>query len=318
MEKIQYLDIIKRAFVITWKNKFLWIFGFLLFIGILPLELGAKRDLIVPVNSVAATYLKTYWEKYPATSVFIAIVLILLAFILLLLRLISIAAIIKSANNIAVYKQSSILKIFFETKKYLGKLFILDFILISIFAIISSILFIPIVYLFSLGAYISFGISSVIAGVMIICLIVLVYFLRKYSQIYLVLSEMRLKIAIESAYDLFERKAKESLLFGIIAIGLRIGMALVSIAILIMVGIVITPLALLCYIMFAKAGIVIASALGLIIAIIAMMLAYSWFELFIQALWVQFFQEITLQKKKDKEHVEEVEIQGSVPTPEAV
>jgi hypothetical protein len=49
-----------------------------------------------------------------------------------------------------------------------------------------------------------------------------------------------------------------------------------------------------------------------------MLAMFSWYEVFLQAVWVFFFQEIGFEKQKEAKKVENLESEVEIPSPETV
>lgn len=316
MKKIQYADILKRAFLMVWENKFLWVFGLFIFLGSLSANFGNSAS--ENENDKAWETISNYIQENPKLFIGIVLAAIVLVIILLVLRIIATAALIKSANNIVVYSQSKILAIFSEAKRYFWRLLLLEIIICVVFLVVLVILAIPVVYLWILKATISAIISTIIAVVIFLVLVIIAQYLRKYAYFYVVLGEMKIKMALESAYLLFRKNVWESLimgLFGIIvcmAAMMAAGVAILALAILF------APFGFLAYFVFAKTGTLVVLVIGIIVACIIALVLMSFVTAFSQVIWVLFFQEISLEKKEEKKSFEEVGTTEKIPDPEIV
>src|SRR5665648_199063 len=113
MKNINFLEIIKQAFSLTWKNKFLWLFGFLVFLGSITssfnLQNGASDK-----NTDSTSSLTIFIQPHPGLFISLSVLLIIIIITLFLLKIVATTAIIKSANNITLYKQLSIWAIILE------------------------------------------------------------------------------------------------------------------------------------------------------------------------------------------------------------
>ena len=321
MKAIPYLEILKKAFSISWKNKFLWVFGLFVSLGSGSGMLNTSWDKnsgFSSENKEHADKIINFIQNNPEIIFTVAIVVILLIILFFFLRIIGSAGLIKAASNIVVYSQSTIKGIFSETKKYFWTLVLAEIaISLAILAII-LIMFVPTMYLFALKAYIFGAISLAGAILIIIPLVVLACFIRKYSFFYIVIGNMKIKMALECAYRLFRKNIKESLLMGIIAIA--IGMIVViPIFIFLLAAVVLFVLVgFLAHLIFAKAGLAVVVIIGIIFGVAVLLVFSSAYVTFMQVMWVLFFQEISLEKLQKKIAIEKVETEAEVATPETI
>ncbi len=295
----------------------MWFFGFLVFLGNVVSQISPN---IESATSEGVTFLQIaddFVQKYPAISAAAIAGLIFFAVVVYLLRLIGTASLIKMSNNILVYGQMKPRTIFLETKKYAWKLFLLELMIGLWLLIMAILLFSPAIYLYFLNAKVLIGIFTVLAALLFVPLLVAAYYVRKYAQIYLVLGEMSLMMAIDSAYDLLEKNLKHSLIMGIFSFSLYFISMFVCFLIVLLAVLAIVPLGFLLYIGLANVGMYLAIGLGSLIVALLIATFFSAYEAFIQSLWVLFFQQIALDKKKDKED-ERIKIEGSLPSPEAI
>lgn len=317
MKTIQYSEILKQALIMTWENKFMWFFGLLVFLGSLVSSINMNFGSITE-KSEQIQFLKNLVQAYPAASFATGLIFIALLITFFLLKFIAIAGIIKSTNNIAVYRQSKIKAIFYEVKRYLWALLLLEIMInIAIFAIV-MVLFIPVAYLFVLKANI-FAISSfIIASLIVMSVAAIAYYLRKYAYFYMILGNIKIRLALEHAYHLLQKNIRGSLIMGLLAIVLGISALATVFVLMMMVVIIISPFGLIAYFVFAKAGAVTILIAGIIIEVIIFIFLLSVYASFSQILWVLFFQEISLEKQEKKLAVLKMETETQVPTPETV
>ena len=316
-KKIQYWEIVRQSFLMTWQNKFLWIFGLFIFVGSLPSSINASNSHS-HIQSQYPQNMLYFVGRHPVLSAIIIFSIIVSIVIFFVLRLLGSASLIKSANNIAVYGQSTIGAIFSETRKYLKKLLILEVITIAAVVVIAITLFVPVAYLFALNSDILAGIFFAVALIIIIPLLILVYYIRRYAYMYIILGEMTVKMSLDAAYVLLEKSLKKSLLAGCVAIILNIAIWLVVFVATAILSLFIAPFAFAFYLIFAKTGLMMILLLGALLLIVTLLTIFSWFEAILQAFWVLFFQQISLEKQEEKKVLEKLEVDGKIPTPEPV
>lgn len=318
MKNIQYFDIVKRALMITWKNKFLWFFGFFIFIGSFSTSLNFNSDRTATKKDIAWETISNYIQKYPKLFIGLVVTLVVLMIVLFIFRIIVTAAIIKSVNNIAVYRQSKISAIFSESKKYFWRLALLEIIICLSLIVFITILIIPVAYLWILEAKISAIFSGIIAAVIFLVLAVIALYLRKYAYFYMVLGDMKMKMALEAAYILLRKNIWESLIMSCIGIALNVIAMMFTFVLLLSLALVFSPFGFVAYIMFAKTGALIILITGIIIGGIVFLLSLSFFTAFTQSAWVLFFQEISLEKKEENKVFEKIAATEKIPDPEII
>ena len=317
MKKIQYFEILKRAFLMVWENKFLWFFGLLIFLGSFPSGFNFSSDDATKQSDQVQVILN-YIQEHPKSFLGIILAILVLVVVLFLLRVIGLTAITKSANNIAVYGQSKISAIFSEAKKYIWKLMLLEIIICIALMIIVLVLFIPVAYLLVLKAKMFAIISMVAAVAIIVVLAIIASYLKRYACFYIVIGNMKIKLALENAYVLLIKNIWESLIMGCIGIALGIIAMMLSSALLLSLVLLYSPFSLVVHSMFAKIGTSFASITEIITGGAILLLLFSFFTAFAQSAWVLFFQEISLEKKEENKVLEKIKVAEKIPDPEVI
>jgi len=300
---INYLDIIKKAWTITWQNKYLWWFG--LFIALT--SVSSYSNYTFPDSSEKSALLQekilNFVDQYIAIIIVSAITLFVIFIALSLLSIIGRGALIKSiytAANPPAGGETSNFKIGFAAgKRYFWRLFALGLFLGLFFFAILIILLIPIIFLFASQSYILGTILTVAGVLLFIPLVLLASFLKTYGQLYIVLGELTIWPAIENAYTLFLKNPGASLIMFLISVitGLIVGFAMLIA--LIPVVIVFALLGFIASLLFQSAGLAIIIGFGILTAIILLLAARSVYETFAQAVWIIFFQEIATPKETE-------------------
>lgn len=313
MKKIQYFDILKQAFFLTWENKFLWIFGFLVLLGSVSsnLDVYGKQS---EQNSSAAAFI----QQHPGLFVTMGIFMVAIAIVFFLLKIMATVAIMKSANNIVLYKQLSIKAIFVEAKKYLWRMLLVKIaISISLLAVVMVVI-VPVLYLFFLKANFFAYLSLALAILIIFPLVILAYFLQRFASLYVAIGNFEIRMALESAYGIFSENIKASLLMGLITILLSLLLLLALPVLILLVALIVLIPGFLAYLIFAKIGAIVFLIIGALSVTVVLLTLLSGYAAFVQVVWLQFFQQIAFEKHKEKKVVENLEAEGSVSSPEAV
>jgi len=317
MKNINYLDILKQACLITWKNKFLWFFGFLIFLGSIGSDLRVNDNGFI-AQGEKNQYLITFIQNNPTLSFVLGVILILIVLVLFLLRIMAFVSIVKSVNNIKLYQQLSTTSILKESGSYLGKLIWLEIIVGSALFVIGFVLAIPVLYLFALKAKILSYFALALAISIALPLIILAYYLIKYGSFYVILTNERLRVALESAYALFSKNIKDSLIMGLIIVMANIALVATLLLLLLPAVIVFAPLGLIAHLLFAKTAAIVVAGIAILVYLIIAVAIVSWYESFVQTCWLLFFQQIAFEKHKDKEVAAELEVVVKTVTPESI
>ena len=318
MKKIQYFEILKRAFIMVWENKFLWFFGLLIFIGTPFTSFSFNSEGTTQQNDKNFEAILSYIQKYPKIFIGLFLSLIILMIVLFVLRIIATAAVIKSTNNIVVFRQSKVSSIFSEAKKYFWQLMLLEIIIIATLIVIMIILFTPVFYLWMLKATILAIASATIAAIILLVLIIIAKYLRKYAYFYMVLGNMKIRMALESAYLLLQKNVWKSLIMGCIEIVLVITAMMLLSAVLLLLAPVYSLLVFFAHLLFSQVGITASLIFCFIIGCAFLLIFFSFFTAFAQSAWVLFFQEISLEKKEEKKISEKIEVAEKIPNPEVI
>jgi hypothetical protein len=302
METIRYFDILKRAFLLTWKNKFMWFFGGAVFLG--SLFSNANTNIFSRGNIVPArmSVVQSWFSSHEPLVGAIVLVVVILAYVV---RVLGAVSIIVSANNPELYRQMKVGKILSKSVEYFWKIVLLEVVLgLGFFGIILILIF-PIGLLFSAGAKLFAGIAALMAFLIALPLVILVYFIGKYGMFYIVLVDSKIRFAIESAYVVFVEKMKKSFLAALIIFVAGIvfwSAAIVSLSPLLIVGALLYAFA---YAVFSKTLVVFVGFLLGLLGVFLMVLLGAFFETFCQVFWLIFFKEIAASIKKTKSVKEE-------------
>ncbi len=299
MQEIQYLIILKNSFLVSWKNKFLWFFGFLILLGSVFENLNLnKEDLMV--NTPVAELLKQN-EKYSLLVSFFLLVGLVFFYVL---RILSSVALIRGINNPLLYKQLKPWAVLAEARNYLGRLIILDCLLDFGAVAIILILIIPIALLFSFKALLFGLIVSFAALLILIPLIFLLFFLKKFSFMVITLGGLKIKEALEFSYEICSRQLKQILLMGLLVLvtGLVLLILVTLLAAPLLIANFIRPVDLWSIGALGSAGVVLISVVSLI---------FSFYIVFVQVVWLDFFSQISMQKNIESQLGEENVVEKS-------
>ena len=299
MKEINYLEIIKEAWLVTWKNKYLWWFGLFLTLGgglnlNFPGFNGSKEPGKIP-DSINI-FFSNHWE---IISIAIAVV-IFLWLIFVVLGIVSKAGLMKTLAKIKKSKDGDFKKGFKEGRKYFWKLVAVNlFLAVSLIALI-LIFFVPVAMLFYLNAPIFGILATLLAIIIFIPLAVLACFLGKYASFYVVLSDLGIKESLDNSYRLFRKNILSSIVMSLIFIPISLALFLATLILLAFVFLLFLAIGFALYHFLLKTGIMIAVVSGGSVALVFLVIASSIYKVFYQTVWFLFFKEIATIKKEEK------------------
>lgn len=305
--QIDYLNIIKEAWRITWKNKYLWWFGLMMAISSgfgsnfsSGNNWGEKNGWGEDVKRRVSDWMAMYWEWI----VLGLILLILLLIVFLILNVWGRGALVATLGKITA-KEPAKEPLKFkagikEGKKFFWKILGLNLFLSGVCIATLIILGTPIAILFYLKAYFA-GALLAFGGLLIfILLIILLSFLKKFGVIYLVLGKVSFWLALENAYWLFRRNLLPSIIMGVIFIPLGFLAGLAAIIFILITLLIFLIPGLLAYFLMGKLAIIILAVLGILILLAGILTINSVYAVFVQAVWILFFRQIALPKEEEK------------------
>lgn len=317
MQKIEYGDILKKAWGIVWSNKFLWLLGFFVAIGsgLSGYSYNNSSDSNAFEDSVSL-----FIQKYPVVFVSIIVLLVVLAIFLYVIGTFSRAALVRSINDVTIYSQVPLLKLISGGRQYFWRLFFLDVVFgLATFSVI-FIVVLPAALLFYFKAYVLGFLSALGAVVIFVPILIAAHFIKKYAGFYVILSDMGFRKSIEYAYVLFSKSLKESLIMALISLGLGILINVCFVVTIIFVAGMMFLMGFSLWFVIKDAGIVAATVTGLILFVVLIAVFAGIYQAYFHAIWVIFFKNMpALHKEKiEKKVEEEVSMEKTIAAPEAI
>ncbi len=308
INEIDYLKIIKDAWKLCWKHKFLWILGFLVFIGTLANNFTLNRES--KSGDIRMQIVLDYMNHHPVIYFAIAT----LSFLVFAISLIAQAGIIKAVNDIELYQQLGYRKTLKAGRAYFWNILIINLLAVLAVLVTIALVAVPSMLLLSFKAYVLALMISVLALFIFSFLGLLIFFIRKYSIIYLVLANCKFKEAIKKAYAILINHPRSSISMLLVILGLYISLA-ISIIIIVLSLLAIVYLA---KIIIATAAISILIILASFTIIIIMGLLFAFFTAFKEAAWIIFFKIISTTHIEEQFESEAKDSVIVIPNPEAV
>jgi MFS family permease len=296
MTKINYLEIIRRAWAITWSNKYLWWFGFFVALtsstgNFLNFSNRQNSD-----NSQMGQHFLDFVDQHASLVIAGIIVAILIFIILLVLRLIGRGALIRSIEKNSNGEKADFSSGIKDGRKYFWKIFWISFLLQAAVMVIILLMVTPIVFLFATKSYILGGLLALAGFIIMIPLIILAFFMQNYSTIYVVLGDLSITEALENGYTLFRRNILSGILMALVFIPIGILVVTSALFLFFFLAIIFLVIGIIAFLIFSKIGAGIVLALAIILFLIIMLGLRSIYETFSQAVWILFFHEIAKPK----------------------
>lgn len=314
LPQTDYIQLFRDAWNITWKNKFLWWFGFFAVVGGAG---GSYNYSFDPKNASdgekeivgkISEFISANFEWVVAG----AMVLFLIFLVLFILGLIGKGALLKSAEKISKNEKTDYRSGFSEGKKYWKRIFILGFLLFIFWMAIIIIVATPIVFLFFQKAFVFGALALFLALILLIPLVFLSVSLKNYGALYVVLGGLRPVSALERAYELFLKNLSDSVIFSLFFIPLNIvaGFGIIFLALPVIIIFLIMGLAV--YFLIGKIGAMMIAGIGIFVLLAGIIFLKSVWEVFAGVSWMLFFQKIASPKSEEMVAERVIEIKKEI------
>lgn len=319
MSKINYLDIIKKAATVTWKNKNLWWFGFFASLTSIGSSFnyssGSGKDFAG--GRITEEKVMSFITEHMMLVIGAGIILFVLFILFLVLGIIGRGALIKSIGKVLKNEPVDFKSGMREGKKYFWRILGIGFLSAMFIFLAIIVLATPIIILVLNKAYIFGVLLALLAIAILIAFIILSVFIRVYGYIYAVLGDLKIWASIENAYALLCKNLGVSVIMGLIFIllGIILGLSLIMLLVPIVAALVV--LGSFFYLILKTVGVVMAVGLGVIIVVTITLFARSVYETFAQAVWILFFHEIA-KPKVEETVAEKAEEIRAAPAPDPV
>jgi hypothetical protein len=310
MPRINYIEIFKRAWQITWRNRYLWWFGLFLSLGSGGMGWNFNLPWYEKKEGGKLHFREEDFFNFLSTHAFwivlVIIIFLTLVIILAVLRIISQAGIIKSFSHIDKNEAASFGAGFREGKKYFWKMLSLGLILGMAMLSIIVVLAVPTIFLFVLNQGFLAIFTIIMAFFILIPLMIIFAFVSKFSFYYLILSNLSIFSSIERGYQLFKKNILPSVIMGLLFIPLGIALGIGIFAVIFAIAVPFTIIGLLAYLLLSKIGAILVVVAGGTVVIAAAVFIQSVYQTFSQTSWYLFFKEISSVKIKEEEKQESV------------
>jgi hypothetical protein len=312
LESINFTQILKDSWRMTWKHRFLWWFGLLIALGsgggMQFRSIGSQGKN--PQGEMIAENWKRIIDNY-GTWIWIGIaVIIILAIVVWLLRIISQAGIIRSIDQINRGESTNFASGFSQGKVYFWKIFFIDIVISFLLLLLVIVFLVPVIFLFTNKAIVLGVLIALMAVAIFIPIAVMAGYMRRYSYYYIVLANLDVRAALENSYLVFRRNIIPSIILSLIFIPVSIIFLLAVISVAIIVGAIFFVLGLVVHFIFPIIAVYIVIGIAVLIFVSVVILLRSVLEVFFQSAWYLFFKQIASEKisetaREEKAVVEE-------------
>jgi hypothetical protein len=243
VSEIDYSAILQEAISITWKNKFLWWFGFILALGSGGADLGkmfnqASSESPQPETLPEPEIVLNFLHSHISWVVAGIIIVLSLGIAFWLLKTICFAGLITSINSLKKNQPASFKIGFGKGKLFLGRLIVLEAIFTLAIFLLLGIITAPVVFLVFQKAYPLAIILGLIGIILILSLSFVFGFIRYFSRLYIVLSNINLRESLELSYALFAKNFIPGIVLSLLFVGIGILIGLASLIIFLPLGLV--------------------------------------------------------------------------------
>ena len=302
INQIQYLEIIKEAFRITWKNRYLWWFGLLASLtstGSTFSNLWPDSGTNNPDNQSAEKFFQ-FLHNNLGFIVMVAVVILIIFIALAVLGILGRGALIKAIARNLKGEVTGFKSGLRESKKYFWRILAIDLLILFSFILVLVVLAIPVIFLFANKNILAGLLLTMMAIAIMIPIILLVVFLRMYGYLYVVLGELGFWHSLENAYLLLKNNLASSLVLFLLFVPLGFVMLAVIMAIFIPLVIIFLIIGVIAYLVAQSAGAAIVALLGILFFIVIIFFIKAVYETFAQTVWILFFREIASPKVTEK------------------
>jgi len=306
-----YLTILKKAWGLAIRNKWLWIFG--LFIGgISSINLGTGNYFAVAEPSTQEVLQQIWLDSLgwflANNEVFLVLLIVAVAVILVLLIVQGVAkgAVIWSVQQLterdqAKQKRASFKNSILASRVFLWRIVGLHLLVTGAFFILIGLFLAPVSYLFVTGAL---GRAAILAllGLAIVIPAGLVFgFLHLYGPIFIVLYDQRIRGALSLSFGLIRRKFKESIVMAAFLLGLGVLLWLIIVFSLILFAIPFAILAFTVTWLELPAALWFLIAGAILVGFIYAIVLKAGFAVFHNMVWVLTVKELMVNERIEQE-----------------
>lgn len=256
---------------------------------------GAEDERNREYFSRAENFIQDNLELIIAGVILLAAIIIILA----VLQIIGRGALIKSLFALAADREADFKTGWRAGKKYFWKLLFVGLLIALFVLVFFAALATPVIFLVIVKSYAWAVFLGLVAFLIFAAIAFLSGFIREYSYLYLVSSDLKIRPAVENAFEILRRNFWPSIIFALIMMAAGIIFGVLIFLLMVAAGIIFLAPVLILFSTGAKIAALILSAAGVLVFSAAVLFLQSVFLVFRQAGWVLFFMEIASEEKEE-------------------
>jgi len=304
MNKINYLEIFKRAWAIAWHHKYLWWLGLFAGSGMgfnFPSGLQKETE-----NNAWNEKIALFLENHLPLILGIIAFTIALVIILELLKILAFNGLIRSVFGIEKGETKTLGEAIKEGKKFFARVLGIRILFYFLTLALILVLALPVIFLFSTHSYVLGSLTALMAFAILIPALVIFSFISQYGSFYILTSDISVRSALEQGYKIFVKNIGSSLIMSLLFIPIEF---LVGSILIIPILVTATLVAFFPFILPINFWIGIPF---IILFLILLLFVRSIFSVFYHTAWLLFFKEIATTKKEEVEIKTELVIDGEI------
>jgi hypothetical protein len=301
MEKVNFWEIFKKAWQITWHHKYLWWLG--LFAGS-----SAGFSFNFPSGFQKEVEKNNWTEKITTfaennLSLIIGVILFfIVVFIALeLFKILAYGALVQGIIRAEKGELTSFGKLLGEGKLFfariLGMRILLTFLVLALLVVLT----LPVIFLFSAKAMWLGSLAALMAIIILIPTLITLSFVSDYASFYIIGSNLPLKLSLEQGYKIFTKNIGPSLIMSLLFIPVSFAAGIILILPIIFLAVISVFLGFILYQVVSTLGIWIAGSIAGVLFLGLLLFIRSVFSVFSNTAWFLFFQSIATIKKEEVE-----------------
>lgn len=294
-KQIPFIEILKQAGHIIWQNRFLLWFGLLM-------ALGSPGSFNISGNDEdfggQGEKIRGFFEAHWQIVVAIAAVLFIIGIILFLVSLVAKAGLVKSVNLIGQSKKTDFKDGWRSGKSYLGRLFKLSLLFFLATFVIVIVLAIPVIYLAVAKSWIGAVLVGLLAIAILIPLLFVFALTKIYAEFYIILSDLRIRSAVEAGYNLLLRNIGNSIIFSLLLAAVSIAAAIILLPVAGIALVILIPTGI-AFFYLSKIAFAVFLGFAILLFLAAILLVSAIFQAYKTAAWTLFFQKIAKVEKPE-------------------
>lgn len=225
---MDYLALFKRAWHITIKYKFLWLFG--LFLGVFQISSGMNFNFsgynFEKELSIGYRDFQNFFTENITWIAILSLALLFFILILIFLKIISEGSLIASVNQIEEKEKINFIKAVRLGLQYFWKIFAIKLLIGILIAAVFIILVTPTIALFLLNMPLRGFALLFLDLVILIPLLIAIFFIKIFSCRFAIIKNQSIFQSIKSGLSLLKENISPSIIIALILFGINVAIAL--------------------------------------------------------------------------------------------